>query len=83
MGGLLGLHELPVTVVHQDGGAGLTSFTMRHISPISATDREARVEYPLDRWISTAFTRGSAAARASPSRSGQSSFSSTCRYSTP
>ena len=29
---------------------------------------EARVEYPLDRWISTAFTRGSAAARASPSR---------------
>lgn len=39
---------------------------MRHISPISATDREARVEYPLDRWISTAFTRGSAAARGQP-----------------
>ena len=41
------------------------------------------VEYPLERWMSTAFTWGSAAAFAIPSRSGLLSSSSTCRYVTP
>ena len=61
MGGLYRLHELPVAVVHDDrrGGVGLLDHAA-HL-PDLRTDREARVEYPLERWMSTAFTRGSAA----------------------
>ncbi len=62
---------------------GLFFRTMAHRSPISSTDRDARVAYPRDRWISTAFTRESATASASPALSGASSTSSTWRYSTP